>query len=295
MFGRYWFALFFCLPAFTFAEPLGRLTFSEGQIRLVRDANIHAMSDGMVLESSDILETPDPGFALLELSNGTLVALGSQSRLMLGDFAPRSAAKLPTLMLLEGWAKIQAHNPDGSGNISLSTPQLLMSWKTTSLVVHAQPNSSEMFVESGEAGVSPLGKNGKAGSALSAKTAQFLSISAGKPVTVLPRSNDAFLATIPRAFRDALPSRIGKFAEVKTAPRLLNEARYEEIAHWLKAPIAWRNGFVKRFGPRTRDVAFRRGLESDLKQHPEWDRVLHPEKYEPKLQKPSPYSVQPAR
>jgi hypothetical protein len=39
---------------------------------------------------------------------------------------------------------------------------------------------------------------------------------------------------------------------------------------------------VKRFESRSKDSEFRRKLIENLREHPEWDRVLFPEKYEQK-------------
>jgi hypothetical protein len=47
----------------------------------------------------------------------------------------------------------------------------------------------------------------------------------------------------------------------------------------LKIDRRWRRGFVRQFTPRLRDASFRQALAAGLKAHPEWDRILYPEKY----------------
>jgi len=46
--------------------------------------------------------------------------------------------------------------------------------------------------------------------------------------------------------------------------------------------LNWRRGFVERFQPRLKDAEFRRELDGHIRDYPEWDPVLHPEKYEQK-------------
>jgi hypothetical protein len=42
---------------------------------------------------------------------------------------------------------------------------------------------------------------------------------------------------------------------------------------------AWRKSFEERFQPRLKDAEFRKAVESHIAEFPEWDRILHPEKY----------------
>src|SRR2546423_1669366 len=52
---------------------------------------------------------------------------------------------------------------------------------------------------------------------------------------------------------------------------------YADAEPWLAGP--YRRAFVKRLTPRLSDPAFRSGVEAHIGSHPEWDRMLHPEKY----------------
>ena len=87
---------------------------------------------------------------------------------------------------------------------------------------------------------------------------------------------------MPLPFRDTFPSRLPRFASKAPAPKRDHEVTYSEIEAWLNTRPIWRKGFVRRFEPRLEDAAFRNAVEAHLRHHPEWDRPLHPEKYEPK-------------
>ena len=60
----------------------------------------------------------------------------------------------------------------------------------------------------------------------------------------------------------------------------LHEVTYAEVQSWLTIAPAWRRGFVERFQSRLNDPAFRQAIENHLTELPEWDRALHPEKYQ---------------
>ena len=48
---------------------------------------------------------------------------------------------------------------------------------------------------------------------------------------------------------------------------------------WLAVEPTLRRPAMKRWRDLTRDAAFREALVANMTAHPEWDRVLFPEKY----------------
>jgi hypothetical protein len=74
---RYWLLIALLLPLQVFAEALGKITFAEGKVRVIRDTSLVPGSQGMAVEATDILETSKPGFALVEFPDGTVIALGA--------------------------------------------------------------------------------------------------------------------------------------------------------------------------------------------------------------------------
>ncbi len=112
----------------------------------------------------------------------------------------------------------------------------------------------------------------------SAKSGQYVTRAADRAAALQPRPSEAFLSSMPTAFRDALPARLERFKERNVEAKASGVVSYADVADWLGASTSWRTGFVKRFEPRLSDAAFRQQLESRLKSHPEWERVLHPPK-----------------
>ena len=87
---------------------------------------------------------------------------------------------------------------------------------------------------------------------------------------------------MPRHFRDDLPVLLERFKNRRSEPKREHEVTYAEVEAWLKAGSAIRRNFVKRFEVRSKDSEFRRKLIENLREHPEWDKVLFPGKYAPK-------------
>lgn len=269
----------------------GTVTLAEGALRVIRGTTVLQGAEGMRLRQGDIIESSDPGFAQLEFPGGTIVALGSSSRLFLFSQRPDRAldkAGGPTtaaLVLLSGWLKGEA-GPN-AGAYRYATPLLAATCKEGAVVIHGA-QTTEIFVESGSAAIVAVNPGGDLGRSTGAKGGQFFTRRAGKGVNMSPRPDPGFVDSMPRPFRDTLPSRLPRFAGRRpTEPQRGHEVTYLEIQPWLTMAHAWRKGFVERFQPRLNDPEFRKALEAHLNEHPEWDRILHPEKYQPKTAPPA--------
>jgi hypothetical protein len=84
---------------------------------------------------------------------------------------------------------------------------------------------------------------------------------------------------MPRNFMDTLPSRLAKFKERAVPARRMADFTYSEVEPWINSVPAVRRALVSRWHAKAADPAFHTALAANLKEHPEWDRVLNPEKY----------------
>lgn len=285
-------ALFLSFPLSARTQEAGALTFVEGALRVIRGTTVLQAVEGMRLRPGDIFESADPGFAQLEFPGGAVVALGSSTRLfLLSDRAGRGVEKTGgatpavELVLLSGWLKGEI-NPN-AGAYRYATPALAATSRDGAVVLHAAA-VTEIYVESGSAAIGVVNPDGNLGNSSSTKAGQFFSRRVGKSVITSPRPDPSFVNAMPRPFRDTLPSRLPRFAGKRPPePRRDHEVTYPEIQPWLTTGHAWRRGFVQRFEPRLNDAEFRKGIEAHLGEHPEWDRILHPEKYQPKTPPPA--------
>jgi hypothetical protein len=263
------------------AQEVGALTLVEGPLRLIRGTTVLLGAEGVRLYHGDIIESSNAGFVQLEFAKGTIVALGSSTRvLLLGHTAGRNASgNAEELVLLSGWLKSQTGS--NSEAYRYDSPLLAAATQDGSLVLHSTTETSGIFVESGSAHIGETGSDGKWRDPQIAKAGQFYSRLAGQGVVANRRPDSTFVETMPRQFRDALPSLMPRFAGKVLQPKRDHEVTYSDIQPWLTTRQAWRSGFVRRFQPRLKDPAFRRVLEVHLKDHPEWALALYPPKAPP--------------
>jgi len=283
--------LLLCLvqPLVVAAEEIGTLTLVEGPLHVIRGTTVLQGAEGVKLHQGDIVESSNPGFAQLELRGGVVVALGPSTRV----FFVSHAAKNTEMFVLDGWLK--AETGPNAGRYRYSSPFLAATTTDGTVVLHVLGEGADIFVESGSAGISKVSPEGNVGISGAARAGQFFSRHAGQGINISPRPSSAFVEPMPRPFRDTLPSRLSRFSGKPPEPRRDHEVTYSEIQPWLTIGQSWRKGFIDRFQPRLKDAEFRKALEAHLKDHPEWDPILHPENHHPKTAPAASDNSDPAR
>jgi hypothetical protein len=270
-------AVFLVLTLSAAAQDIGTITLVEGPLRLIRGATIFQAVEGVRLHSGDILESADSGFAQLEFNGGTIVALGSSTRVYLMSFSRAGGRVSAEFVLLSGWLKGET-----KGAYRYNSPLLAATTQDGTLLIRSAAEAADIFVESGSARIGEVRPGGVLHEPNAVKAGEFASRSDGKNITIAARPSSAFVDSMPHQFRDTLTSLLPRFTNKPPLPKREHEVTYSEIQPWLSMPQAWRKGFVRRFEGRLNDPAFRKSLEAHLKDYPEWDPVLHPERYQPK-------------
>ena len=276
------------------AEPPGVVTLLEGQAALLRGTTRYALAEGVRLQGGDIVELGDKGLALVEFADGCEVSLGPRSRLYLAGLVPRggkAGGGVSDFYLMQGWVKLSSGKK--AAPLRITTPVFGLGTSDATAVVNIGDGEGAMFVESGEMRVAegfvkatPASPRLRGGEFFTRKVDQR-SVTAARPAP-------AFVAAMPKAYMDNLPSRQAKFKDRETNPRPTGELAYGDVEMWLKAPPEVRRVLMQRFVQKAnRDAEFRQALVANLRSHPEWDPILFPEKYKPK-EPPEPKTVQEA-
>jgi hypothetical protein len=271
------------LPIPAAVQDVGSVTFLEGSLRIIRGTTALQAAEGMRLRQGDIIESSDGGFTQLEFVGGAIVALGPLSRIYVVRHRMGGKSGSDTteaeLVLLSGWLKGQSGTPGGS--YRYESPTLAATTGNGTVVFHSDESGCEVFVESGSAAIGEVNPDGIVGRPTAGNAGQFFSRSRGKSLINSSRPSAPFVEAMPRAFRDALPSRLARFGGKPVEPKAQHQVSYVEIQSWLTMPSTWRRGFVNRFEPRLNDPEFRKQLEIHATQYPEWGPILHPEKHSP--------------
>jgi hypothetical protein len=267
-------------------QGIGSVTLLEGSLRVVRGTGVLQGTEGMRLRQGDIIESSDGGFVQLEFGGGAIVALGPSSRLYImrhgvGNSGEKAGNDITgaDLVLLRGWLKGESNS--NASSYRYETPILAATTGNGTVVIHGYEGRCDVFVESGSATIGEVSPDGSSRQPAAAKAGQFFSRRSGGSFTNSSRPSSAFLDAMPQPFRDTLPSHLAHSAGKAVEPRIDHQVSYLEIQSWLTMPSTWRRGFVDRFAPRLTDPEFRKQIEGHVAEYPEWDAILHPEKYQP--------------
>ena len=257
-------------------DAVGTLTLLDGTMSLLRATARYTASEGLRLQPGDVVETGDKAFAQIEFTAGGLVALGPRSRLLLLRFPAAAAATPRQLFLLEGWIKVAALQGKQPAALECLTPLLSVSATKAIAVVRASDRSGEVFAESATVRIADLSREGRAESYREVKEGEFYTRAADRSRgAVMPRPAQAFVAAVPREFRDDLVPRPGALKRGNVAGKREADFQYAEVKAWLDSLPAVRALLADRWRDKLGDPAFREAVAANLKDHPEWERALH--------------------
>ncbi|MDN4588792.1 hypothetical protein DBA29_09845 [Xenophilus aerolatus] len=256
----------------------------DGEATLLRESGRFAVAEGMRLDSGDIVETGAQARLLrLEFADGTIVDLGPATRALV---APRlagkgAAAQSPQLYLLQGWLKlITPAGGKGASAATVLTPAHALSDAAGQQVVSSEPAGLQVFCEAGT--VTLQERATQAPAPVRLKAGDYFSRLGSDKAAVKPRPVPAFIQAVPRSFLDPLPSRAALFKDREVVPKRTADLAYGDVAAWLSAEPALRSHFAARWRALARRPDFRAALAAHMRSHPEWDRIVFPEKYLPK-------------
>lgn len=263
------------------AEAPAVVTLLEGQAVLLRAAGRFALAEGVRIQAGDIVEVAEKGLVQVGFSDGTRVSLGPQSRF--------HVATVSDFFLLHGWSKTATAKA-----LRLTTPLFGLATAEAIFVLHVQNNEAGVFVERGELRLSEGFTKASTASALSVRAGQFYARKADQKGVTQARPPQAFVAAMPRPYQDNLPERLALFKEREVPPRHLGDLAYADVESWLTAPPELRRPMMQRLRARARDPEFRKALIANMPRHPEWDRIVFPDKYKPKPKPTAPESALPS-
>lgn len=255
---------------------LGVFTIVEGDLVVLRETRQFPAAEGVRVRAEDVVRSgAGARLARLELDDGTLLDLGPGSELLLH---PRTLGgeRSATVYLLRGWLKVTTP----AAGTALASPRLDVRKLAGSAVLRITPQATLMFVEAGRAELLERADGRQAPHAL--KEGDAFALRGTAAGAVLRRPPPDLVDGLPRGFVDPLPRRAAVWNGRSVEPATGSAVDYADASPWLHAESALRPAFVQRFTPMARDRRFRASLVAELRTHPEWDRVLFPEKYRPK-------------
>jgi hypothetical protein len=252
------------------------VTIVEGDASVLEGTQRQAAKPGQRLAAGAIIET-NARLALLRLEGGDQLSidLGPDTKAMVLPPGMQVRGKPAQLYLLQGWAKLTSRSTAANGAslpVAL-TPGLALGPSTGALVLQALRREQVAFAESGRIELSER-RTGGATHVLEA--GRELALDANRRGTIRPRPQAEWLAKVPRSFRDAVPLRLAAVKDRRVDSTPLPAPDYAALSDWLSAEPEIRRAFPQRFGALAREPEFRRQLQAQMAQHPEWNPILNP-------------------
>ncbi len=271
---------FSCLAAAGVAAEIAAIaTLVDGDVGLVRHTSRWALKSGARLRPLDLIETAsNAGITRLEFSNGLVADLGPDTQIMLApDTTVAGKRQQAAIYARQGWIKISAVPAPEVGKTEVLTEAMKLSGITGSVVFSVQGKDSQLFVESGAATVTELNA-GNATAPVLLTSGSFLAKSGVEQKSIRPHPTATFVAAVPRAFLDTIPLRANQFKDKPDPPlKFTGTLSYAQALPWLRGEAMLKAILIRQWQADL-GADLRAGLTGNIKQHPEWHKVLFPEK-----------------
>ncbi len=263
-----------------FADPASAVvTIAEGQVQIVRAVSRSPATAGVKVRAGDILMVDGTGYLRVETADGVRVDLGPGTRAL---WLPKPAGKAPArlLNLRSGLIKLSAPATRGATPVAFTSPVIEVD-EAAVVVLSQEAERVSVFAETGALKGRERAAPGGAESPLALKSGEFLSRPNDKKGALSPRPSAEFIGQLPRPFLDSLPARHADFAKRDVVLKPGTPVSYEDAAPWLQGDAPLRQELMARWRSRASDPAFKAALVTNMKLHPEWERVLFPERFRP--------------
>ena len=257
------------------AAEFGAVTLLEGSAKLLRGATWYKVVIGARVEESDILDVAERGQAQIEFAGGAIVNFVGPGTIYFAPPPPKVKGAPIPLVVPTGWMKVVAKPP----GLHLRTAAFNVTIADAIVVVHVTKTVAELFLEQGDGRMVEVAASGGDGPGHDLKRGEYWARNASGTFSTQSRAPRVFVDQLPRHFIDPLHALAGR---LKSPPTLVvdHEITFGEAEPWLAGRD--RAIFERRFTPRLRDPAFRSAVMPVAARYPTWDRILNPEKYEPK-------------
>lgn len=254
-----------CLLLAADVRAAGLVTLADPGVLLLRGITFYKVGPGVPVQDGDIVTAPAKAQVQVELDNGSVASFAGPGSIWIE--APKSGA--PTLTIPTGALKLAAKAPGAR----VRTVAFDVGVADGIVVLRVELAASEVFVETGAARlVNPTSPP------RDTRRGEYVQKSLSTPFATRPLPPRAFVDGLPRNFLDPLPT-LAPGLKSKAAPIVDHDITYAEAKPWLALD---RPVFERRFTARLRDPAFRKAADAEIARYPNWDRMLHPEKFERK-------------
>jgi len=262
------------------AADAGMVTLVEGPARILRGVTWYKLVPGAALQEGDVIDAADATKVQAELAGGPMLHVVGPALLYAVAIPPRNdgAGGAVEFDLENGWLKVASTADRVAARVR--TSGALVAFTDASIVLRADPTSTEIFVESGAARVTEMSRSGNPGPTHDATAGEYWSQGIDRSIATQRGAPPRFVAAMPRHLTERLGSFAARYKGQSVTFVADRDIALAEADLLLAGP--YRKTFVRRFSGRLADPAFRKEVDAGIAAYPEWERVLHPEKYRPR-------------
>lgn len=261
--------LFLAFPCQCLAFPATVVTLLDGKSSLLRGPSRHSLKEGLRLQSGDVIETPAASHVQIETGDGAALALGGESKVL---FLPTAGKRNATeIFLLTGAVKVAVVK--GAAPVRITSQHLAVMVANSTAVIMVASEESAAFAEIGLVNVE------QGGEVVKIRDREYFSVRSGQKPALASSPPKSFIDKLPRMFLDDLPRRMSEAKDRKVKLGNSQKFTYAEVEPWLNSVPPVRKALISLWKTSSQDPKFRNALIKNLKAHPEWERVLFPEKF----------------
>src|SRR6267154_1934989 len=180
-----------CASAFA---QTATLTLAEGSVELIRGATLYSATQGVRLGEGDILSIDPKGQAQIEFQDGAILNLSQGARAMLTNLGSGARGQ-SEIAVLSGWAKFTQKKSGKGAQYRYLTPRAEITAGEATAVLNAGDGSTDIYIESGAARFSEIGRKGVQRISRDAKGGEFIVRRGEQPATLGPRPSAEILCT----------------------------------------------------------------------------------------------------
>lgn len=237
-------------PAIASAS-VGVFTEVTGDTRILHGELYLAAAPGVEVDEDDIIETGANASAQIEMNDGSLLKLGSASRLLLADYKFDNDGNVIAagLDVLSGWLRFAVSKLRRTDSrYAINTPTMTIGIRGTEGVIEVADSGDGLFLEEGEVAVHAA----DAGST-TVRAGEFIERNQGRPFTRVGAVPPAFRARMPGTVQPRLARRVHLLKQRGVPPRQIRRILREDRERYLHQHPHLRQKFEQRSRERARN------------------------------------------
>lgn len=249
-------ALFFLFASATVpnaarANGVGVFTAVDGEVNILREAQFLVAESGVEVERADIIETGADASAQLDMEDGSILRLGSATRLLVSEYRLDDEKNVVAagLDLLAGWLRFAVVKLKPNTDYAFQTSTLTIGVRGTEGVIEAANEQSGLHLIEGVVEVGAFGEAAREIAPLRVVGGEYIERPHGKRFTRMRQPPRAFRQRMPRAFERKLVRRAAELKRRGVPPKRIRRLAPDDARKLMQRHPHMHERWRERFGP----------------------------------------------